>query len=106
MAELPVPPSEVQQLLREFADVFPLKLPPSLPVNRVTDYLIVLLHDYKPFAHWLYMTSPAEGKKLKAQLEQYSAAGYIEPARIAYAAGTSSARKKTEACAPALIVWP
>ena len=40
MAELPVPPSEVQHLLREFADVFPLKLPPGLPVERVTDYRI------------------------------------------------------------------
>ena len=54
LVESPAPPSEVQTLLREFADVFPLKLPPGLPVERVTDYRIVLLPDYKPFANWLY----------------------------------------------------
>ena len=51
LVESPAPPSEVQTLLREFADVFPLKLPPGLPVNLVTDYRIELLPDYKPFAH-------------------------------------------------------
>ena len=35
-----------------------------------------------------------EGKELKAQLDQYSADGYTESARIARVAGTSSARKK------------
>ena len=96
----------MQHLLREFVDVFPLKLPPGLHVNRVTDYQIVLLPDYKPFAYWLYRMSLEEGKELKAQLDQYSADGYIEPAHIAYAAGTSSARIRTEACATVLIVWP
>ena len=37
---------------------------------------------------------PEEDKELNAQLDQYSADGYIEPARIARVAGTSSARKK------------
>ena len=71
-----------------------MKLPPGLPVNWVTDYRIVLLPDYKPFAHWLYRMSLEEGKELKAQLDQYSADGYTESARIARVAGTSSARKK------------
>ena len=81
-------------VLRDFADVFPSKLPPGLPVKRVTDYWTVLLPDYKPFAHWLYRMSLEEGKELKAQLDQYSADGYTESARIARVAGTSSARKK------------
>ena len=93
LVESPAPPSEVQTLLREFADVFHLKLPPGLPVERVTDYRIVLLPDYKPFAHWLYRMSLEEGKELNVQLDQYSADGYIEPARIARVADTSSARK-------------
>ena len=38
--------------------------------------------------------SPEEDKELIAQLYQYSADGYIEPARSAYAAGVSSAGKK------------
>ena len=53
--------------LRDFADVFPLKLPPGLPVNLVTDYRIDVLPDYKPLAHWLYRMSP-EDKELNAQL--------------------------------------
>ena len=93
MAESPAPPSEVQPLLRELADVFPLKLPPRLPVNWVTDYQIDLLPDYKPLAHLLNRMSPEEDKELNAQLDQYSADGDIEPARSAYAAGALSARK-------------
>ena len=50
LVESPAPPLEVQTLLREYADVFPLKIPPELPVERVTDYRIVLLPDYKPLA--------------------------------------------------------
>ena len=38
--------------------------------------------------------SPEEYKELKAQLDQYLADGYIEPARSAYGAGTLFARKK------------
>ena len=38
--------------------------------------------------------SPEEDKELKAQLDQYLADGYIEPARSAYRAGTLFARKK------------
>ena len=38
--------------------------------------------------------SPEEDKELKAQLDQYLADGYIEPARSAYGAGTLFARKK------------
>ena len=76
-----------------FADVFPSKLPPGLPVC-VTDYRIVLLPDYKPFTHWLYRMFPEEDKELNAQLDQYSADGYIAPARIARVAVTSSAMKK------------
>ena len=75
---------------------FPLKLPPGLPVERVTDYRIVLLPDYKPFAHWLYRMFPEEYKELNAQLDQHSADGYIEPARIA-------ARKKGRRLAP--LFW-
>ena len=64
MAESLAPPSEVQPLLREFADVFPLKLPPGLPVNWVTDYRIELLPDYKPFTHWRYRMSLDEDEEL------------------------------------------
>ena len=38
--------------------------------------------------------SPEEDKELKAQLDQYLADGYIEPAHSAYGAGTLFARKK------------
>ena len=35
VAESPAPHTLAQPLLQEFVDVFPLKLPPGLPVNRV-----------------------------------------------------------------------
>ena len=76
LVESPAPPSEVQTVLREFADVSPLTLPPGLPVERVTDYRIVLFPDYKPFAHWLYRMFPEEDKELNAQLDQHSAEDY------------------------------
>ena len=94
MAESPAPPTLAQPLLQEFVDVFPLKLPPVLPVNRVTDHRIDLIPDSKPPAHRLYRMSPEEDNELKAQLDQYLADGCIEPARSAYGAGTLFARKK------------
>ena len=93
VAESPVPPSEVQPCVT-LPMFFPLKLPPGLPVNRVTDYRIDVLPDYKPLAHWRYRMSPEEDKELNAQLEQYSADGYIEYARSAYAACTLSTMKR------------
>ena len=71
-----------------------MKLPPGLPVNRVTDHRIDLIPDSKHTAHRLYRVSPEEDKELKAQLDKYLADGYIEPARSAYGAGTLFARKK------------
>ena len=66
VAEPPALTTLAQPLLQEFVDVFPLKLPPGLPVNRVTDHRIDLIHDSKPPAHRLYMMSPEEDKELKA----------------------------------------
>ena len=48
VAESPAPPMLAQPLLQEFVDVFPLKLPPGLPVNLVTDHRIDLVPDSKP----------------------------------------------------------
>ena len=93
VAESPAPPTLAQPLLQEFADVFHLKLPPGLPVNRVTDHRIDLIPD-KPPAHRLYRMSPEEDKELSTQMDQYLADGYIESARSAYRAGTLFARKK------------
>ena len=72
VAELPVPPSEVQHCVT-LPMLFSLKLPPGLPVNLVTDYRIDVLPDYKPLAHWRYRMSPEEDKELNAQLDQYLA---------------------------------
>ena len=86
-------PPEAQPLSREFANVFPLKLPPGLPVNRVTDHRIDMVPDAKPPAHQMYRMSPEEDKELKAQMDQYLADGYIETARSSYGAGVLFARK-------------
>ena len=94
-SEPPPPhPQVVSDLLVEFSDVFPAKLPLGLPVTRPTDHRIDLVPEARPPSHRLYRMSPSEEMELKLQLETYQAAGFIEPARSAYGAGVLFARKK------------
>ena len=65
VVESTVPPTLAQLLLQEFVDVFTLKLPPGLPVNRVTDHRIDLIPDSKPPAHRLYRMSRKKSRSLK-----------------------------------------
>ena len=60
VAESLAPPTLAQPLLQEFVDMFPLKLPPGLPFNRVTDHRIDLIPDSNPPAHRMYRMSPEE----------------------------------------------
>ena len=87
-------PEALQALLREFADVFPEKLPLGLPVSRETDHTIDLEEGARPPAHRIYRMSPSEEVELRKQIAVYLAAGQIEPARSPFGAGVLFAQKK------------
>ena len=89
----PVPP-EVTSILSTMQDVFPPKLPLSLPVERETDHRVDLIEGSKPPAHRIYRMSPLEELALKKQLDDYLAAGQIVRTNSPFGAGVLFAAKK------------
>ena len=81
-------------MLLQYADIFPENLPPGLPVSRPTDHRIDLIPDAKPPCQRRYQKGPEELAELKKQIDEYLAAGWIEPSRSPYGAGVLFARKK------------
>ena len=57
-------PLQISQLLIEFADVFPSKLPESLPPCREVDHRIDLIPGSMPTASKMYRMAPLEEKEL------------------------------------------
>jgi len=90
----PTPP-EIEQLLTQFADVFPDKLPLGLPKSRGpdSDHRIDLVEGHRIPAHRIYRMSPLEEIELKKQLDAYLASGQIERARSPFGAGVLFADK-------------
>ena len=87
-------PPEVQELLREYADVFPDTPPLGSPNARDTDQAIDLELESKPPSHRIYRMSPVEDGELKKQIDIYLAAGQIEAAKSPFGAGVLFAKKK------------
>ena len=87
-------PLNFQNMLLQYADIFPENLPPGLPVSRPTDHRIDLIPDAKPPCQRRYRKGPEELAELKKQIDEYLAAGWIEPSRSPYGAGVLFARKK------------
>jgi hypothetical protein len=87
-------PPEVEQLLKEYEDVFQNPLPMGLPPPRETDHRIDLMPDYTVPRHRVYRMAQTELTELKKQLDAYLAAGQIEPARSPFGAGVLFASKK------------
>ena len=87
-------PLDFQNMLLQYADIFPENLPPGLPVSRPTDHRIDLIPDAKPPCQRRYRKGPEELAELKKQIDDYLAAGWIEPSRSPYGAGVLFARKK------------
>ena len=81
----PTPP-EIEQLLTQFADVFPDKLPLGLAKSRGpdSDHRIDLVEGHRIPAHRIHRMSPLEEIELKKQLDAYLASGQIERARLPY----------------------
>ena len=72
-------PVEVQEILREFADVFPKDLPEGLPPIREVDHKIELIPGSEPPHRAPYRMSPQGLDEMKKQLQELTEKGYIKP---------------------------
>ena len=79
-------PMEVQQVLNEFKDVMPSKLPKKLPPRREEDHKIELESGAKPPAMGPYRMAPPELEELRRQLKELLDAGFIQPSKAPYGA--------------------
>lgn len=76
--------AELEQILEEFADVFPKKIT-QLPPKRLVEHHI-LLKDDEPVYRGCYRLSPLELRTLKDQLKEMLEAGLIQPCASPYGA--------------------
>ena len=70
---------QVQDLLRNFSDVFPKELPSSLPPGRSSDFKIEITPGATPQKKGLYRMSNKELDELKVQLDGLLSQGFIRP---------------------------
>lgn len=88
----PVPP-EIQAILQQFSSVFapPTELPPSRP----GDHSIPLLPGAQPFSLRPYRYNPTQKTKIKKQIKDMLAKGWIQPSSSPYSSPVLLVRKKT-----------
>ena len=72
-------PVQVQELVTEFADIFPKELPAGLPPQRQLDHRIELVPGAEPPHRAPYRMSPQGLDELKTQLRELTDKGYIQP---------------------------
>ena len=87
-------PPEIADVLREFADVFPAKLPVGLPPEREVDHRIEIDETVPPPVAKGYRMSPKEEQELQRQLRELLDLGHIERANSPFAAAVLFAKKK------------
>ena len=85
---------EIQELIKEYKDVFPEKLPSGLPPKRSCEFHIDLKTDAQPQKKGLYRMSPGELKELKVQLEDLVEHGFIRPSTSPWGAPVLFVNKK------------
>lgn len=85
---------DVEDLLREFADVFPEQLPAELPPQRVVEHAIPLVSDAVPPARVPYRLSVSECEELRRQLDELLALNFIRPSTSNFASPVLFVRKK------------
>jgi hypothetical protein len=95
----------VQQLLEEFKDVLPEKLPAGLPPRRVVDHEIELEPGHVPPSRPTYRMSYEELHELKRQLMELLESGYIQPSKSPFGVPILYGRK-AEVCACVLTTAP
>ena len=79
-------PSEIKNVLDSYANIMLESLPQKLPPHRGIDHEIELLLGIKPPAKNAYRMAPPELAKLRKQLDELLAAGFIHPAKAPYGA--------------------
>ncbi|XP_073159031.1 uncharacterized protein [Henckelia pumila] len=80
-------------VVKEFADVFPNKIP-GFPPTREIEFSIELMSGTLPISKAPYRMTPLELKELKEQLEDLLAKGYIRPSVSPWGAPVLFVRKK------------
>ena len=84
----------MQQLLRQFADVFPSELPSRLPPPRNVDFEIEVEPGHAPPSRPTYRLSPEELAELKNTLDELLSRGFITPSVSPYGAPILFVKKK------------
>ncbi|KAK1867157.1 hypothetical protein I4F81_009666 [Pyropia yezoensis] len=86
--------NEVQQILKEYADVFPAELPDGLPPERSHKFSIKLTDDAEPRRSGIYRLSEWELDELKTQLATLIRKGFIQPSASPWGSSVLFAAKK------------
>ena len=86
--------SQLQEILRDFQDVFPEKLPAGMPPQRPVELEIREEPDSKPPSRPPYRLSPVEQEELETQLQDLLAQGFVRPSVSPYGAPVLFAPKK------------
>ena len=79
-------PKEIRELNKEYAHLFPEKVPGGLPPPQRTDHQIDLKPDSRIPAQRLYRLAPAEDLELQKQLKGLQGLGFVEPSTSSYGA--------------------
>lgn len=90
----------LEQMLREYEDVFPENLP-GLPPEREVEHEIILT-DEQPAYRPQYRLSPLEQKTLQTQLEEMLRLGLVRPSKSPYGALVLFVKKKETGNLPGL----
>ena len=85
-------PSEVDVLLKQYADVF--AAPQGLPPNRVYDHTIPLIPGAVPVNAKPYRYSPQHKDKIERQVKEMLSAGLMIPSTSPYASPVLLIQKK------------
>jgi hypothetical protein len=84
----------LNNILKDYNDVFPLDLPKGIPPQRGVVHRINLFPDNIPPSRPAYRTSPADSAELKKQLDSLLDHGFIVPSTSPYGAPVLFVKKK------------
>ena len=87
-------PEECRDLIEEFKDVFPDKLPYGVPPDRGDAHQIDLEPGAKPPFQAIYHQSPAELEEVQKQLKELTDAGHIQASKSPFGAPILFVKKK------------
>jgi len=85
---------QIEQLLKEFRDVFPDDLPSGIPPDRGVSHPIKVVEGSRPPVRAAYRLSPADHEDLKVTFQDLLKKGHIRPSKSPYAAPIIFVKKK------------